>query len=66
MVRVVEVADRFWLVDIMLFFMATRDMSSVVVLRVSEVLRVGEEVVSRRFDVDGGLEIRRLLGDVDV
>jgi len=66
MVRVVEVADRFWLVDIMLFFMATRDMSSVVVLRVKEVLRVGEEVVSRRFDVDGGLEIRRLLGDVDV
>lgn len=48
----------------MLFFMATRDMSSMVALRVREVLRVGDEV-SIRFAEDGILERRLLVGDVD-
>lgn len=49
----------------MLFFMATREMSSIVVLRVKEILRVGEET-SWRFAEDGIFERRRLVGDVDV
>lgn len=51
------------LLEDILFFKATRDKSSIVALRVNEVLRAGEDPSWRLAD-DGILDRRLLVGDV--